>query len=164
MPSIIQRSTNRRWPVSHWKWTLWSVLLLLLLLLLLLQLLLLTISSKCSQLPHNNNHQRSMRFLMSSWWRKQLQPWRRWIKPAQVTRGALVAHRYTYAQPRCRTLQYSRILIPFWCPSGTILLALFLMVWHWRVSRAGPMLLYWHKLLYHYYSLLLSFPFSSFCL
>ena len=33
--------------------------------------------------------------------------------PAGVTRGALVAHRYTYAPPRCRTLQYSRTFIPF---------------------------------------------------
>ena len=33
--------------------------------------------------------------------------------PPRVTRGALVAHRYTYAQPRCRTLQYSRTFIPF---------------------------------------------------
>ena len=33
--------------------------------------------------------------------------------PARVTRGALVAHRYTYAQPRCRTLQYNRTFIPF---------------------------------------------------
>ena len=33
--------------------------------------------------------------------------------PARVTRGALVAHRYTYAQLHCRTLQYSRIFIPF---------------------------------------------------
>ena len=33
--------------------------------------------------------------------------------PARVTHGALVAHRYTYAQPRCRTLQYSRTFIPF---------------------------------------------------
>ena len=32
---------------------------------------------------------------------------------ARVTRGALVAHRYTYAPPRCRTLQYSRTFIPF---------------------------------------------------
>ena len=30
----------------------------------------------------------------------------------------------------------------------------FSMVWDWRVSRAGPMLLYWPKLLYPYYSLL----------
>ena len=28
--------------------------------------------------------------------------------PMQVTRGTLVAHRYTYAQPRRRTLQYRR--------------------------------------------------------
>ena len=33
--------------------------------------------------------------------------------PVRVTRGALVAHRYTYALPRCRTLQYSRTFIPF---------------------------------------------------
>ena len=33
--------------------------------------------------------------------------------PARVTRGALVAHRYTYAPPRCRTLQCSRTFIPF---------------------------------------------------
>ena len=33
--------------------------------------------------------------------------------PARVTRGALVAHRYTYAPPRCRTSQYSRTFIHF---------------------------------------------------
>ena len=33
--------------------------------------------------------------------------------PVRVTRGALVAHRYTYAPHRCRTLQYSRTFIPF---------------------------------------------------
>ena len=33
--------------------------------------------------------------------------------PARVTRGAPVAYRYTYAPPRCRTLQYSRTFIPF---------------------------------------------------
>ena len=33
--------------------------------------------------------------------------------PAWITRGALVAHRYTYAPPYCRTLQRSRIFIPF---------------------------------------------------
>ena len=30
----------------------------------------------------------------------------------RVTRGALVAYRYTYAPPRCRTSQYSRTFIP----------------------------------------------------
>ena len=33
--------------------------------------------------------------------------------PVRATRGALVAHQYTYAQPHCRTLQYSRTFIPF---------------------------------------------------
>ena len=33
--------------------------------------------------------------------------------PVRVTRGALVAHLYTYAPSRCRTLQYSRTFIPF---------------------------------------------------
>ena len=36
--------------------------------------------------------------------------------PVRVTRGALVAHRYTYAPLRCRTLLYSRIFIPFSVP------------------------------------------------
>ena len=48
------------------------------------------------------------------------------------------------------------------CPSGTILLTPYSMVCDWRVSRAGPMLLYWPKLLYPYYSLLLFFPFHFF--
>ena len=56
------------------------------------------------------------------------------------------------------------LLFPSRCPSGTILLPPYSMLWDWRVSRAGPMLLYWPKLLYPYYSLLLFFPFSSFCL
>ena len=55
------------------------------------------------------------------------------------------------------------LLFPSRCPSGTILLTPYSMVWDWRVSRAGPMLCYWPKLLYPYYSLLLFFPFSSFC-
>ena len=33
--------------------------------------------------------------------------------PVQVTRRALVAHRYTYAPPRCRTSQYRKIFVPF---------------------------------------------------
>ena len=32
--------------------------------------------------------------------------------PVQVTRGPLIAHRYTYAPPRCRTSQYRRTFIP----------------------------------------------------
>ena len=32
--------------------------------------------------------------------------------PVRVTRGALIAHRYTYAPPSCRISQYSRTFIP----------------------------------------------------
>ena len=32
--------------------------------------------------------------------------------PVRVTLGALVAHRHTYAPPRCRTSQYCRTFIP----------------------------------------------------
>ena len=75
--------------------------------------------------------------------------------PVRVTRGALVAHRYSYAPPRCRPSQ---------CPSGTILLTPYSRVWDWRVSRAWPMLFFWPKLLYPYFSLLLFFPLFSSCL
>ena len=33
--------------------------------------------------------------------------------PVRVTRGAVIAHRYTYVPPRCRTLQYRRTFVPF---------------------------------------------------
>ena len=56
------------------------------------------------------------------------------------------------------------LLFPSQCPSGTILLTLYSMVWDWRVSRAGPMRFYWPKLLYPYYRLPLLFSLSSFCL
>ena len=71
---------------------------------------------------------------------------------------------FSYAPPRCRTLQYRRTFISFSSSLLTILLTPYSIVWNWRVSRAGQMLLYWPKLLYPYYSLLLSFPFSYFCL
>ena len=77
--------------------------------------------------------------------------------PVGVTRGVLVAHRYTYAQPRST----AGLLFHSQCPSGTILLTPYSMVWDWRVSRAGPLLFYWPKLLRPDYSLLLFFPFSS---
>ena len=32
--------------------------------------------------------------------------------PARVTRGALVAHRHSYAPPRCRTSHYRRTFVP----------------------------------------------------
>ena len=64
------------------------------------------------------------------------------------------------AEPRSTT----GLLFPSQCPSGTILLTPYSMVWDWRVSRARPLLFYWLKLLYPYYSLLLFFPFPSFWL
>ena len=33
--------------------------------------------------------------------------------PVRVTRGAVIAHRYTYAPPRRRTSQYRRTFVPF---------------------------------------------------
>ena len=33
--------------------------------------------------------------------------------PVRVTRGAVIAHRYTYAPPRCRTSQYRGTFIPW---------------------------------------------------
>ena len=63
--------------------------------------------------------------------------------PVRVTCGALVAHRYTYAPPRCRTRSTAVLLFPCQCLSGTILLTPYSMVWDWRVSRAGLMLFYW---------------------
>ena len=76
--------------------------------------------------------------------------------PVWVTHSALVAHRYTYAQPRST----AGLLFSFQCPYETILLTPYSMVWDWQVSRAGPML-YWPKLLYPYFSLALFFSFSS---
>ena len=56
------------------------------------------------------------------------------------------AHRYSYSPPRCRISQHRKPLFSSRCPCGTILLTLYLMVCDWRVSRAGPMLIYWHDL------------------
>ena len=86
------------------------------------------------------------------------------IVPVRVTRGALVAQRYSYARPRCRTSQHRWILLSSQCSSGTILLTPYSMVWGWWVSRALPMFSCWPKLLYPYYSLLLFISFSSSCL
>ena len=84
--------------------------------------------------------------------------------PVRVTRGALVAHLYTYVQPHCRTSQYRRTFIALSVSLRNDLadpvfdgvgLAGF-------KSRANAFC--WPKLPYHYYSLLLFFHFSSFSL
>ena len=38
---------------------------------------------------------------------------RRSVAVVRVKRGAVIAHRYTSAPPRCRTSQYSKTFIPF---------------------------------------------------
>ena len=82
--------------------------------------------------------------------------------PVRVTRCALVAHRHTYAPPRCRTSLYRKTFIP-------------LSMSHWN-DLANPVLddvglagfksranaSYWHKLLYPYNSLLLFLTLSYF--
>ena len=54
--------------------------------------------------------------------------------PVRVTRGALIAHQYTFAPPHCRTSQYRRTFIPL-----SVSLWNDLVVLDWRVSKAGPM-------------------------
>ena len=64
--------------------------------------------------------------------------------PVRVTRGALVAHRYTYSPPRCRTSSTAGLLFRSQCPSGTILLNPYLIVWDCMAgfkSRANAFLL-----------------------
>ena len=79
-----------------------------------------------------------------------------WLHAVLWSHIGTLMHRLT-AEP-CST---AGLLFP-WCPSGTILLTPYSMMWDWQVSRAGPMLLYWPKLLYPYYSLVLFFPFLFF--
>ena len=56
--------------------------------------------------------------------------------PVRVTRGALVAHRYSYISLlAAESRSTAGILLPSQCPCGTILLTLYSMMWDWRVSR-----------------------------
>ena len=59
--------------------------------------------------------------------------------PVRVTRGTLIAHRYTYAPPCCRTSQYRRTFILL---SVSLWLTPYSMVWDWR-SRTCPMPFCW---------------------
>ena len=80
--------------------------------------------------------------------------------PVRVTCSALVAHRYTYAPPRCRASQYSGIFIP-----------LSVSLWNDLANpafdgvglvgfKSSANAFFWPKLLYPKYSVLLFFPFS----
>ena len=53
-----------------------------------------------------------------------------------VTRGTLIAHRFTYAPPRCMSSQYLRTF-------SLLSISVERPCWKWRFLRAGPMLFYW---------------------
>ena len=72
----------------------------------------------------------------------------RWLHAVLWSHIGTLMHRLT-AEP-CST---AGLLFSSRCPSGTILLTPYSMVWDWRVSRALPMLFYWPTLLYPYYNL-----------
>ena len=76
-----------------------------------------------------------------------------------VTCSVVIADRYTYAPPRCRT---SRLLFFSQCPSGTISVAPYSMFCDWRVSGAGPMPFYLPRCSLHFCLLLCSLSFLSF--
>ena len=80
--------------------------------------------------------------------------------PVRITRGALGAHRYTYAPPRCRTSQNRRTFIHLSVSLWKDLADPVFDGVGQQVSRAGQMFFHWPKLLYPYYSLLLFFLFS----
>ena len=61
----------------------------------------------------------------------------------RVTRSTVIAHRYTYAPPRCRPSQYLRTFIRPTVSLSNDLGDQYSMVRDLRVSRAGPMPFYW---------------------
>ena len=83
----------------------------------------------------------------------------------RVTRGALVAHRYIYEPPRCRTSQYNSqgFYFPLRISVERSCWLLYSMVLDWRAIIAEPMLSYWTSRSYPFYLLLL-FHSSSFFL
>ena len=72
--------------------------------------------------------------------------------PARVTLGASVAHRHSFAPPRCKPSQYRRSFVDLSVSLWNDLVTLCLMVWDWRVSRAESMLSCWHYLLFLFLS------------
>ena len=62
--------------------------------------------------------------------------------PVRVTCSAVIAHRYAYAPPCCRTSQYSRTFTPFSVSQWNDLSDSYSMMWDWWVSRAGPIPFY----------------------
>ena len=73
-----------------------------------------------------------------------------------------VPHSGPTVQPRIVCAEFFKLgLCPSQCPHETILMALCLMVWHWRVFSAEPMLSCWTNLLFFcilYYFLFFFLP------
>ena len=82
--------------------------------------------------------------------------------PMRVTCGTMIAHRYTYAPPRCRTSQYSMTLISLSVSLWNDLSDPYSMVWDWWVSRARPMPFYWNSCSLHLCLILFPLSFLSF--
>ena len=137
MPCTIQVCTNSCRLAFCWKWTQRSVLLLLLLLL--YRVVRSAGFLTGGILDCNLAHRRSaaelcMLFKIKS---NPMHPLSGalplpYVSAACVTRGALVAHRHSFAPPRCRTSQYRRTFVPplgvslersywpcvWWCGTG----------------------------------------------
>ena len=76
--------------------------------------------------------------------------------PVRVTRGSLVAHRYTYAPLRCRTSQCHRTVVPFSVSLYNDLAdPVFDGVGLVGFKSSANAFFYWPKLLYPYSNLLL---------
>ena len=85
--------------------------------------------------------------------------------PVQVTHSSLATHQLTYVPPRCRASQYRRTFVTLSVSLWNDLAdPIFVGVGLVDFKSRGQMLFYLPWLLYHYYCLLLFFPFSSFCL
>ena len=82
--------------------------------------------------------------------------------PVRVTRFTVIAHRYSYAPPRCRTSQYRWTFILLSVSLWNDLSDLGLIVWDWQVSRAGPMPFYWPSCSLTFCLLLFSLSLLSF--
>ena len=83
--------------------------------------------------------------------------WPSWLHAALWSYIGTLMRLHT-AEPR----SIAGLLFPCQYLCGTILVTLYSMVWDWRVSRAGPMPLYWPSCSLHFGLLLFSLSLLSF--
>ena len=91
-----------------------------------------------------------------------------WYLAVRVTRGALVAHWYTYAPPRSRSAQYCITIIHLSVTLWNDLDDLYSMVWDWRVSKSrdnASLLTYAARslLVFHCFPFLLFLSIGRYC-